>query len=157
MRVYLPRVSGDEGAMKVSTKLPMLLVLGFLAAGVVIVMSPLIAPSRDAAPVAVAVPALSALAQQGEIAFDANCVKCHGPKGSGSEDGPPLVHNIYNAGHHADAAFLLAARNGVRQHHWPFGDMPPLPQVGDDDIRTIVQYVRELQAANGIVSRPHGM
>lgn len=67
------------------------------------------------------------------------------------------MHDIYNPGHHADEAFFLAARNGVRQHHWPYGNMAPLPRVGETELRAIVQYVRELQAANGIGFRPHNM
>jgi mono/diheme cytochrome c family protein len=46
-------------------------------------------------------------------------------------------------------------RHGVRQHHWPFGDMPAQPQVTDEQLAQIIRYVRELQAANGIVYREH--
>jgi len=35
-------------------------------------------------------------------------------------------------------------------HHWRFGDMLPVPAARADDLRVIVQYVRELQRANGI-------
>jgi mono/diheme cytochrome c family protein len=96
-------------------------------------------------------------AEAGKAAFDANCSSCHGANGAGTDKGPPLIHDIYNPGHHADAAFVLAARKGVRRHHWPFGDMPPQPQVTDSQISAIIQYVRELQAANGISYRPHRM
>ena len=48
-------------------------------------------------------------------------------------------------------AFVLAARNGVRAHHWPFGDMPPVGQpLTDGELAAIIAYVRELQRANGI-------
>jgi mono/diheme cytochrome c family protein len=48
-------------------------------------------------------------------------------------------------------AFVLAARNGVRAHHWPFGDMPPVEErLTDGELGAIVAYVRELQRANGI-------
>lgn len=67
------------------------------------------------------------------------------------------MHDIYNPGHHADEAFLRAARNGVQQHHWRFGDMPPQPQVSDEQLVQIVRYVRELQQANGIRFKPHRM
>ena len=69
-------------------------------------------------------------------------------------NGPPLVHNIYNSGHHADASFHFAVRAGARQHHWRFGDMPPQEQVTDDEVPAIIAYVRELQQANGIPYRP---
>lgn len=107
--------------------------------------------------VAVTVPQLSPVAVEGKKAFDAVCAACHGASGAGSEKGPPLVHNIYNPGHHADAAFYLAVRRGARQHHWQFGDMPPQPQVRDEELALIVEYVRELQRANGIVWQEHQM
>lgn len=100
---------------------------------------------------------LSAQASAGKSAFDANCAQCHGVNASGTKLGPPLVHNTYNPGHHADEAFFRAVRQGVPQHHWPFGNMPPLPQVTDAQIPTIVRYVRELQEANGIFYRSHQM
>ncbi len=105
----------------------------------------------------VKVPTLSEVAARGKIAFDANCATCHGVNATGTDQGPPLVHDIYNPGHHADGAFLLAAKHGVRQHHWPFGNMPPQPQVTEEQVTAIVRYVRELQVANGITERPHRM
>lgn len=101
--------------------------------------------------VEIKVPDLSDRAKLGSLAFDTNCAACHGKNAVG-QDGvaPPLVHIIYEPNHHGDAAFLLAAKNGVRAHHWPFGDMPPIPNVPDDSIALIVDYVRELQRANGI-------
>lgn len=108
--------------------------------------------------VAVSVPAtLSAEAMAGARSFTANCAQCHGTNAAGTAKGPPLVHDVYNPGHHADAAFVMAARLGVRQHHWPYGDMPPQPQVTEGEIRAIIQYVRELQQANGIVTKAHVM
>lgn len=94
---------------------------------------------------------LSANARIGRTAFEAKCAACHGVNAAG-QDGvaPPLVHKIYEPSHHGDAAFLLAAKNGVRAHHWRFGNMPPVEGVTDGDVKMIVAYVRELQRANGI-------
>ena len=101
--------------------------------------------------VQVSVPELSEKAKTGEEAFNANCVACHGPNASGKEGlGPPLIHIIYETGHHGDQAFYLAAKNGVRAHHWSFGDMPPVAGITDSELEQIVYYVRELQRANGI-------
>ena len=47
--------------------------------------------------------------------------------------------------------------NGVVQHHWPYGNMPKQEQVTRDEVAKIVQYVRELQVANGITFKPHNM
>lgn len=118
---------------------------------------PFLRSSDESVVVSVNVPDLSPQAAAGRDLFDANCAQCHGVNGAGSDKGPPLVHNIYNPGHHADASFLLAAKRGVAQHHWPFGNMPPQPQVSDDDIALIIRYVRELQQANGIAYEVHEM
>ncbi len=87
---------------------------------------------------------------EGERLFDANCARCHGPRGTGTDQGPPLVHIIYEPHHHSDAAFQMAARNGVRAHHWSFGDMPPVPGVTPEQVTEIVAYVRWLQREAGI-------
>lgn len=87
----------------------------------------------------------------GKRAFDAYCAKCHGANAAGQNGvAPPLVHKIYEPSHHGDAAFLLAAQNGVRAHHWNFGNMPPVEGLTPAEVRYIVSYVRELQEANGI-------
>ena len=108
-------------------------------------------------PVKVVVPDLSPSAVKGEKLFAANCAGCHGVNAAGSDKGPPLVHDIYNPGHHADQSFVMATRFGVRQHHWPYGNMPAQSQVNETDVRAIIQYVRELQTANGIKYKAHTM
>lgn len=96
------------------------------------------------------VPTLSSPAVQGQIAFDRNCASCHGTNAAGTDKGPPLIHKIYEPSHHADYAFLRAARGGVQAHHWRFGDMKPVDGVTDMQIEWITRYVREVQRANGI-------
>ena len=101
--------------------------------------------------VPVTVPPLSAAAEQGARAFNDNCAVCHGTNAAGrAGSGPPLVHIIYEPNHHGDASFHMAVRNGVRSHHWSFGDMAPVPGVSEDEVASIIAYVRELQRANGI-------
>jgi mono/diheme cytochrome c family protein len=82
--------------------------------------------------------------------FNLSCAQCHGEGASGTDKGPPLVHIIYEPNHHADASFFLAARQGVRSHHWPYGDMPPVAEIADDEIFAAVAYVRALQREAGI-------
>jgi cytochrome c5 len=86
----------------------------------------------------------------GEDAFVRFCVRCHGQAALGTDLGPPLVHAVYEPGHHADAAFRLAARRGVRQHHWGFGDMPPVPGITPAEVEAAIGYVRWLQRQAGI-------
>jgi len=109
-------------------------------------------PAGDGGPMAeVSVPELTREARNGKTIFDANCERCHGENASGREGlGPPLVHKIYEPGHHADFAFLRAVMQGVRAHHWSFGDMAPVEGVTDRQVGQIIAYVRELQRANGI-------
>lgn len=88
---------------------------------------------------------------EGKKLYSANCAKCHGEIADGKVDlGPPLVHQFYRRGHHADIAFYRAAERGVKAHHWPFGDMPKQPQVSRDDMKQIIGYLRQLQKLNGI-------
>ncbi len=138
-------------------KLPVLLVLAVVVGGAWVMINQSKKMSGPAAVVDVKVPALSTIGQKGEKAFAANCAACHGGNASGGTGGPPLVHKIYNPGHHADGAFALALQRGVNQHHWRFGNMPPQPQVSAADTKAIVSYVRELQVANGIGYQQHRM
>lgn len=78
------------------------------------------------------------------------CASCHGADLRGTDQGPPFIDAVYRPGHHADAAFLLAVRRGVRSHHWNFGNMPRIEGLSDDQVEAIVQYVRERQRAEGI-------
>lgn len=88
--------------------------------------------------------------QKGEGLFKANCLRCHGDRAAGTAQGPPLVHKIYEPNHHADVAFQRAAANGVRAHHWQFGDMPMIEAVTPQDVAEIIRYVRWLQRQAGI-------
>ena len=78
------------------------------------------------------------------------CGECHGEQALGTDEGPPLVHQLYEPNHHADGAFVLAARQGSPQHHWNFGNMPPAQLVSDSDLIAIIGYVRTLQQTAGI-------
>ncbi len=113
-------------------------------------------PPQEQADVMV-IPEFSALAVKGRTAFEANCAQCHGADAIGTSRGPTLVHDIYNPGHHGDNAFYRAAKMGAPQHHWSFGDMPPQPQVSEAEMTGIIRFIRELQVANGIVTRQHQM
>lgn len=89
-------------------------------------------------------------AERGAALFAESCVACHGENAAGSENGPPLVHVIYEPGHHGDAAFYSAVMNGVRRHHWRYGNMPPVAGIGEAEIADIIAYVRTLQRTNGV-------
>jgi mono/diheme cytochrome c family protein len=88
--------------------------------------------------------------QPGEAKFHAHCSACHGPQGAGTQQGPPLVHKIYEPNHHGDAAFQRAAIFGVKAHHWEFGNMPKIDGVTSADVEQITGYIRWLQHQAGI-------
>lgn len=89
------------------------------------------------------------LVEEGRILYADNCAQCHGEDLRGTDHGPSFLSPIYEPGHHGDGAFLLAVQNGVRAHHWQFGDMPPVEGLSADDVEAIVAYVRETQRTEG--------
>jgi len=82
--------------------------------------------------------------------YQANCSGCHGQWLEGTKQGPPLLHPFYKPSHHADAAFYRAASNGVRAHHWKFGNMPPVTGVTRTDMDKIIPFIRWFQKENGV-------
>lgn len=100
----------------------------------------------------VIVPAkLSGPAMFGQLAFENSCATCHGKNGAGGTGkAPPLIHPIYEPGHHPDSSFVSAATKGVQAHHWGFGNMPPVTGITVKDVELIALYIREIQRANGI-------
>jgi mono/diheme cytochrome c family protein len=86
----------------------------------------------------------------GKKLYAANCASCHGADLKGTSKGPAMLHKVYEPSHHGDVAFQLAAKNGVRAHHWQFGDMAPVPAVTPDDVAHITAYVRMEQRKVGI-------
>ena len=95
-------------------------------------------------------PGLMPNAARGKALYDEKCAGCHGADLKGTNQGPPFLHRIYEPSHHGDASFQLAVRNGVRAHHWKFGDMKPVLGPSADDVAHIVAYVRSQQRLVGI-------
>ena len=86
----------------------------------------------------------------GKLLYAKSCSSCHGVDLKGTEQGPPFLHRVYHPGHHGDRSFFLAAKRGVRAHHWKFGNMPPVEGINDNMINAIVQYVRQVQKSAGL-------
>ncbi|PCH97854.1 MAG: cytochrome C [Rhodobacteraceae bacterium] len=93
---------------------------------------------------------LSPAAKTGETYFNAKCSACHGLNATGTENGPPLIHKIYEPNHHGDESFQRAAAFGVQSHHWPFGNMPPVQGINRAEVAKIIRYIREVQKTHGI-------
>lgn len=86
----------------------------------------------------------------GNKKYQENCSVCHGVSLEGSKQGPPLLHGFYKPSHHNDASFYRAALQGVRAHHWNFGDMPRIPGVTQQDMEAIVPFIRWFQQDRGL-------
>lgn len=90
-----------------------------------------------------------ALLERGADLYAANCAECHGDALQGTDAGPSFLDRVYEPGHHADGAFLLAVTRGVPAHHWSFGDMPPIEGLSPEDVAAIVAFVRDVQDREG--------
>jgi mono/diheme cytochrome c family protein len=88
---------------------------------------------------------------RGEELFSTNCAVCHGVTGEGTTTGPPLVHVIYEPGHHSDESFHLAVQRGVQAHHWDYGPMPAVSGLSREEVDDIIAYVRDRQREAGII------
>jgi len=88
--------------------------------------------------------------KKGEAAFNSNCAVCHGIGGKGTDQGPAFLSRVYEPNHHGDQAFYRAAMQGVRAHHWKFGNMPPVEGMTRDLMVGIISYIRWLQREAGI-------
>lgn len=84
----------------------------------------------------------------GEL-YAANCASCHGSDLRGTDRGPSHLSIVYEPNHHGDEAFRSAIRNGAAQHHWDFGDMPPVGGLTDAEIEAVIAFVRAEQEAQG--------
>ena len=86
----------------------------------------------------------------GDTLFQSHCIQCHGADARGTDQGPPLIHRIYEPSHHPDITFHRAVALGAQQHHWDFGDMPPVSGVSGEDTAHIIAWIRREQRAAGI-------
>lgn len=99
-------------------------------------------------------PPASTAGNRGAELYAARCAACHGTDLRGTAAGPSHLSKVYEPGHHPDAAFKAAIRNGSRAHHWSFGDMPAVPGMSDADIDAVIAYVRAAQAREGFEPYP---
>jgi hypothetical protein len=63
---------------------------------------------------------------------------------------------VYAPDHHPDRAFRAAIASGSQQHHWEFGDMPPVSGLDTDEVSAIIAYVRAVQEREGFEPYPPG-
>lgn len=82
---------------------------------------------------------------KGQVLYEKYCSSCHGLQLNGSDQGPPLVHPFYKPSHHGDKSFYRAVLQGVKQHHWNFGDMPPVAGMTPKKMDSLLPYLRYYQ------------
>ena len=87
---------------------------------------------------------------RGQLLYEKYCSSCHGLALDGSEQGPPLVHDFYKPSHHGDKSFYRAVLQGVRQHHWNFGDMPPVQGMTQGKMDKVLPFIRYYQQQKGL-------
>lgn len=120
---------------------PWALAVGVIAIAIIVLIGSQLSLTADSA---------QQQTQQGLLAYQNNCASCHGADLQGTRQGPPFLHQVYVPSHHGDEAFYRAIANGVRAHHWRFGDMPAVANVSRSEATDIIAYIREQQRAVGI-------
>ncbi len=100
------------------------------------------APAPPTTAAALAIPDGAAVYQQ-------YCAECHGVDLRGTDKGPSQLSIIYEPNHHGDYAYRVAIREGTREHHWWFGDMPPVEGITDLEIEKVISYIRAEQERLG--------
>ena len=93
-------------------------------------------------------------ATSGEALYGEHCASCHGADLRGTSKGPSHLSLVYEPGHHPDESFRAAVRQGVRQHHWDFGDMPAIEGLSDVEVGRIIAFVRSAQETEGFEPYP---
>lgn len=72
------------------------------------------------------------------------CAACHGADGQGGDKAPSLAASSS----HSDSELFRIVHDGTR------GGMPPFAQIGDSNIRALVQFVRSLQRQSPAKASP---
>ena len=96
-------------------------------------------------------PAATAPAPAGTGAevYASSCASCHGEDLRGTDMGPSQLSIVYEPNHHPDDSYRAAIKNGAGQHHWDFGDMPPVEGLDDEQIEAVIAYIRSEQQRLG--------
>jgi cytochrome c oxidase cbb3-type subunit III len=77
-------------------------------------------------------------AGQGAQLFMEYCAGCHGADAKGGDKAPSLI-SAASPLNRSDSELLRIVRDGTA------GGMPPFAQIGDDNIRAVVQFLREVE------------
>jgi len=114
-------------------------------------------PQQGESTTKVVVPSADFIAEEkkGKQLFAKYCSACHGTNAKGTKQGPSLLHKMYNRHHHSDMTFYKAAQYGIYQHHWHFGNMPPVKNITPQQTGHIIKFIRVKQSTTGDTSSKH--
>ncbi len=87
--------------------------------------------------------------EKGAAAYQNSCASCHGVDLRGTGKGPSQLSVVYEPNHHGDDAYRSAIANGAPQHHWEFGDMPPVQDITAAETEDVIAYIRSEQERLG--------
>lgn len=104
--------------------------------------------SSTAAPPSASTAAAPAV-PDGAAVYQQYCAECHGVDLRGTDKGPSQLSIVYEPNHHGDYAYRVAIREGTREHHWWFGDMPPVEGITDLEIEKVISFIRAEQQRLG--------
>lgn len=88
---------------------------------------------------------------QGESLYQTNCAGCHGSDLRGTRIGPPMLDEYYLPETTPDSQFVSAITNGANAEAFEFGAMPAIPGLNDEEVRAVIDYVREQQREAGLL------
>ena len=88
-------------------------------------------------------------ADLGAEVYANSCASCHGDDLRGTDEGPSQLSIIYEPNHHTDDSYRSAIANGSPQHHWTFGDMPPVEGLSDEEVEAVIDFIRAEQERQG--------
>jgi mono/diheme cytochrome c family protein len=90
----------------------------------------------------------------GAAVYARACASCHGDDLRGTDKGPSHLSQVYEPGHHPDAAFRAAIVNGSPEHHWSFGDMAPVTGLSEAEVDAVIAFIRAQQEEQGFEPYP---
>ena len=107
------------------------------------------APALDTAVPPATSTATAPAVPDGAAVYQQHCAECHGVDLRGTDKGPSQLSIVYEPNHHGDYAYRVAIREGTREHHWWFGDMPPVEGITDLEIEKVISFIRAEQQRLG--------
>ncbi len=111
--------------------------------------APVLAPVTSTAALPPTGTAAAPAVADGAAVYQQYCAECHGVDLRGTDKGPSQLSIIYEPNHHGDYAYRVAIREGTREHHWWFGDMPPVEGITDLEIEKVISFIRAEQQRLG--------